>query len=62
MGRPINKRWFGTTGTGTGTGKFTGRSPENKYFVTGNFLAKNNTGYKNLMKLTLYTKLGSIKN
>jgi hypothetical protein len=24
MGRPINKRWFGTTGTGTGTGKFTG--------------------------------------
>ena len=26
MGRPINKRWFGTTGTGTGTGKFTGNN------------------------------------
>ena len=26
MGRPINKRWFGTTGTGTGTGLFTGNN------------------------------------
>jgi hypothetical protein len=26
MGRPINKRWFGTTGTGTGTGKFSGNN------------------------------------
>jgi hypothetical protein len=26
MGRPISKRWFGTTGTGTGTGKFTGNN------------------------------------
>lgn len=26
MGRPINKRWFGATGTGTGTGKFTGNN------------------------------------
>jgi len=26
MGRPINKRWFGTTGTGTDTGKFTGNN------------------------------------
>jgi hypothetical protein len=24
MGRPINKRWFGLTGTGVGTGKFSG--------------------------------------
>lgn len=24
MGRPINKRWFGITGTGTGAGKFSG--------------------------------------
>jgi hypothetical protein len=26
MGRPLNKRWFGTTGTGTGTGLFTGNN------------------------------------
>jgi hypothetical protein len=26
MGRPINKRWFGTTGTGVGTGKSTGNN------------------------------------
>jgi hypothetical protein len=26
MGRPINNRWFGTTGTGTGTGKFSGNN------------------------------------
>ena len=26
MGRPINKRWFGTTGTGTGTGLFVGNN------------------------------------
>jgi len=26
MGRPVNKRWFGTTGTGTGTGLFTGNN------------------------------------
>jgi hypothetical protein len=26
MGRPINKRWFGTTGTGTGTGLFSGNN------------------------------------
>lgn len=26
MGRPINKRWFGATGTGTGTGLFTGNN------------------------------------
>ena len=26
MGRPINKRWFGTTGTGTGTGLLTGNN------------------------------------
>lgn len=26
MGRPINKRWFGTTGTGTGTGLYTGNN------------------------------------
>lgn len=26
MGRPINKRWFGTVGTGTGTGLFTGNN------------------------------------
>ncbi len=26
MGRPINKRWFGTTGTGTGTGLTTGNN------------------------------------
>lgn len=26
MGRPVNKRWFGTTGTGTGTGRFTGNN------------------------------------
>ena len=26
MGRPINKRWFGTTGSGTGTGLFTGNN------------------------------------
>jgi hypothetical protein len=26
MGRPINKRWFGTTGTGTGTGLKTGNN------------------------------------
>ena len=26
MGRPLNKRYFGTTGTGTGTGLFTGNN------------------------------------
>ena len=26
MGRPLNKRWFGTTGTGTGTGLLTGNN------------------------------------
>jgi len=26
MGRPLNKRWFGATGTGTGTGLFTGNN------------------------------------
>lgn len=26
MGRPVNKRWFGTTGTGTGAGLFTGNN------------------------------------
>lgn len=26
MGRPVNKRWFGTTGTGTGTGLYTGNN------------------------------------
>jgi hypothetical protein len=26
MGRPINKRWFGATGTGTGTGLLTGNN------------------------------------
>jgi hypothetical protein len=26
MGRPLNKRWFGTTGTGTGTGLYTGNN------------------------------------
>ena len=26
MGRPINKRWFGSTGTGTGTGLLTGNN------------------------------------
>ena len=26
MGRPINKRWFGTTGTGTGSGLFVGNN------------------------------------
>jgi hypothetical protein len=26
MGRPINKRWFGTTGTGTGTGLLSGNN------------------------------------
>ena len=26
MGRPVNKRWFGATGSGTGTGLFTGNN------------------------------------
>lgn len=26
MGRPINKRWFGATGSGTGTGLYTGNN------------------------------------
>ncbi len=26
MGRPVNKRWFGATGTGTGAGLFTGNN------------------------------------
>lgn len=26
MGRPLNKRWFGATGAGTGTGLFTGNN------------------------------------
>jgi hypothetical protein len=26
MGRPLNKRWFGDIGTGTGTGLFTGNN------------------------------------
>jgi hypothetical protein len=35
MGRPINKRWFGTTGTGTGTGKFTGNNLPIRYKIGG---------------------------
>jgi len=36
MGRPINKRWFGTTGTGTGTGLFTGNNLPIRFKLGGN--------------------------
>jgi hypothetical protein len=35
MGRPLNKRWFGTTGTGTGTGKFTGNNVPIRFKLGG---------------------------
>lgn len=41
MGRPLNKRWFGVTGVGTGTGNFSGNHlPINANLGTGEF-----TGY-----------------
>jgi len=36
MGRPVNKRWFGTTGTGTGTGLFTGNNLPIRFKLGGN--------------------------
>lgn len=41
MGRPINKRWFGATGVGSGTGKNTG----NNLPVKGNVGAGEFDGY-----------------
>jgi hypothetical protein len=38
MGRPINKRWFGTTGTGTGTGLFTGNNLPIRFKTGGNVI------------------------
>jgi hypothetical protein len=35
MGRPLNKRWFGTTGTGTGTGKLTGNNVPIRFKLGG---------------------------
>ena len=35
MGRPLNKRWFGTTGTGTGTGKNTGNNVPIRFKLGG---------------------------
>jgi hypothetical protein len=36
MGRPINKRWFGATGTGTGTGLLTGNNLPIRFRTGGN--------------------------
>jgi hypothetical protein len=38
MGRPINKRWFGTTGTGTGTGLFTGNNLPIRFKTSGSVI------------------------
>jgi hypothetical protein len=35
MGRPLNKRWFGTTGTGIGTGKLTGNNVPIRFKLGG---------------------------
>jgi hypothetical protein len=35
MGRPLNKRWFGTTGTGTGTGLYTGNNVPIRFKLGG---------------------------
>lgn len=35
MGRPLNKRWFGTTGTGTGTGLFVGNNVPIRFKLGG---------------------------
>jgi hypothetical protein len=38
MGRPINKRWFGATGTGTGTGLLTGNNLPIRFKTGGSVL------------------------
>lgn len=38
MGRPINKRWFGSVGTGTGTGLLTGNNLPIRFKTDGSVL------------------------